>query len=219
MKNLRFLFVISLLTVFFLSTAQAQNKGKTTTTTKKTTAVKKTTPAKTTAPVVIPTILKAGTKLIYSLNYNGTICTFTVEIKTLYPEVQYAWDITPPISTKGKTKILKSALDNSLILNSDFNIDNAVYTDQTALWVSKKICSFLKSKKPVTINTGKGNSVLTFSSTEKKSYKVNNEMKELTVINAKTDKAINFTILDDPNPIILRQTLRFNIELKEIIIP
>ena len=206
---------IFLLTAFFFLTAgllSAQNKGKTTT-------PKKTTTTKTTAKMAPTSMLKPGTKLIYTLNYNNTVCTFQVEVKSIYPDVQYIWEISPPISTRGKIKITQSALDNALVMNNDFNLDNTLMTDETALWVSKKVYNALKNKQPVNITTGKGSQILSFISTESKTYKINNEMKALTVINGKTDKSVNFTVLDDPNPVILRQTLRFNIELKEMIIP
>jgi hypothetical protein len=91
--------------------------------------------------------------------------------------------------------------------------------DETSVWVSKKVYRALKAQNPVSINSGSSdkNEILIYLTNTTYQTQLNDSVVQLPALYAETDAGNKYWILDNAdNPIILKMTIQFNIQLTNI---
>jgi hypothetical protein len=87
------------------------------------------------------------------------------------------------------------------------------------VWVSYKVYHALKAKEPILVNCGETDTYERLSFIKNTTYKIrlNDSTVRLPALYAETETGNKYWILDDPeNPIILKMTIGFNIQLENI---
>ncbi len=162
--------------------------------------------------------LKKCTKLTCHVNFNAIEYDFIVDSLVVSNDIAFKWKMTDPMNYAGKVKMFKPALDTATAMNNFFTDNNNLnLTDETTVWVSKKVYKAIKKGSSVNIDAGLGREKLTYIKNEKIIAKFNGSNKTFNALYATTVSGNKFWILDDPaNPIILKMYLGWTIEIKEI---
>jgi hypothetical protein len=166
--------------------------------------------------------IHSGTGLAYSVNTEGADYQYIIVINGLYPELSFRWDMTFPIRTNGTVKISQEAMDTATTQRNKFSVfgSDLLLEDETSVWISRKVYQALKAKMPVLINCGDNDEVgelLFFKANTNYKTQLNDLVVLLPALYAETGKGNKYWILDDPdNPIILKMTIEFNIQLDNI---
>jgi len=162
--------------------------------------------------------LKSGSLLNYHLTGPGMEYDFNLSNLTIDKEVAFGWEMTEPMNFKGKVKMTENALKESNTIENYFSDgSDQTMSDKTTVWFSKKLYDGLKNKKATEIYIDGNAETLNFKSEEKYKIKIDDAENEIEVLYGETDKGSKFWILDDSkNPLIIKMTVGFTIELKTV---
>jgi hypothetical protein len=162
-----------------------------------------------------------GTGLTYQVNTHEGDYQYIVSIKELYPGLSFRWDMTFPVRADGTVAISMEAMDIATTQRNSFSIfgGDLELEDETSVWVSKKVYRALKAQNPVSINSGSSdkNEILIYLTNTTYQTQLNDSVVQLPALYAETDAGNKYWILDNAdNPIILKMTIQFNIQLTNI---
>jgi hypothetical protein len=168
-----------------------------------------------------PEWIRPGTGLAYNVNTENSDYQYIVIIKELYPKLSFRWDMTFPVRSDGNVEISQEAMDTATQQRNKFSIfgSELYLEDETSVWVSRKVYQALKAQEPISINCGDNdeNELLIFIKNTLYRTQLNDSTVQLPALYAETEKGNKYWILDDPdNPIILKMTIEFNIQMENI---
>lgn len=166
--------------------------------------------------------LKKGLVLIYNVENQNQKYDFTITVEEVSPSIIFKFKMSNSRRTSGKIILTKEALKSAIAQYNYFQNNEVTLTNQTTVWLSKKVWHNIKKNKKCFISTNSGEmnlKELDWVKDENYNLLLNGE--ELAANSlyciTKDSNAYKYWILDDPsNPLILRMELNFTIELKEI---
>lgn len=161
--------------------------------------------------------VKAGTKLIYHVDYYGDEYNFLVSIKEYSLNgIKFDWQMSNSENSKGTVSILKSAIDTANVMYNYFtNGESIELKDQIAVFASQKMFKSLLAKQPTTINTGLGDSEFSEMVEDKYSFPEKSIFSRVPcLITSTADQSEVIAILNDPAcPVVLAMSLGWKIQL------
>ena len=183
------------------------------------------------AQVNLQTLIKPGTKLIYSVEAGEQKYDFIVTVKALMPALVFDWEMTNDKKSSGTITHTTAAMISANTLYNYFSGGAKTLDDNTlSVWISKNsFNSLTKGTKSVMLkmNTNETPKKMGVTEEDAKELKilVNGEKetveeftaKDLNALNAPAEEQVYFTFAKNAKmPIILRMNNGFYIALKEI---
>lgn len=164
------------------------------------------------------TWLKSGSDLNYSVQSGTKNYNFNISDLLITHDIAFSWKMTAPVNTSGKVAMKIDAIDTSkTIVNyfSDKSVQNL--TDKTTVWISRKVYKLLLSQQTVNMTIDDKKETIKYLRNEKYSLTIDGVATEVDVLVAGSDTGSTFWILNDSqNPLIVKMSLAFTIELKSV---
>lgn len=167
---------------------------------------------------------KPGFVMVYGVDFNGSTYDFIVRVKEVEDGLTFDYEMTNATGTKGTVHITEDALDDALTQNNYFSGGKLDLSDQTSVWVSRKILQDLIEDGETFVSPDGGE-----TSTKLVQKKVAHDYKAMNSISEEMMEEISYVYAESPdgsikywihlsksNPIILRMELGWSIWLKEI---
>jgi hypothetical protein len=160
--------------------------------------------------------------LAYNVNTDEADYQYIIVINELYPGLSFRWDMTFPVRSNGTVEISNEAIDTATTQRNKFSIfgGDLLLENETSVWASRKVYQARKAKVPLSIDcgdSGEGRELLFFVPNTTYQTQLNDSAIMLPALYAETGRGNKYWILDDPeNPIILKMTIEFNIQLENI---
>jgi len=161
--------------------------------------------------------VKEGDTFSYAVDNFGMKYNFILDIVKCQENVVFNWKMTHKDNFNGTITMNSKALNNAVSMKSYYSPSIETLNDTTSVWVSRKVFGEVKKNRPITINLGDGNELLSFKSNQTLDVISRGSKMSLNVMYCETDKNHKLWILDNPAfPLVIKMDLGWTIELKEI---
>jgi len=170
-------------------------------------------------------MLQPGLILVYEVDFYDFTYDFLVHIKSFEEGIEFNYEMTNDENTSGTVKISKEAFESATAQKNFFSGGEMNLTDQTTVWLSKKVFMDLVEKGTATISPDGGT-----TTGEIKVIEVGHNYDIYNAINDETMDDISYIFAESPdgswsyvihlskyNPLILEMDLKdWSLWLKEI---
>ncbi len=161
---------------------------------------------------------KVGDKFIYDVDAGGQQYNFTIVIKSLLPNVSFAWQMTNEDFSYGKVTIPAAAMTNSSKMYNYFSGGDVVLNNMTSVMLSRATYAKILSEKKIDIFDGSKKISLDYNGKDNLDYIMNAEHVSDNALYLSNENSDQFAILDNPKfPIILSMKIGWSIRLSEYI--
>lgn len=158
---------------------------------------------------------QVGDKFIYNVTANGESYDFTIVLKSLKPEISFAWQMSNEKESYGKLTIGAAAFANSNKLYNYFSTGDIRLSDMTSVVLSKAVMSKLRKTEEADLYDGKTKYHFTSNGRDGMSYTLNNEDVQSDALYLAAPGKNYLTVLDDPNfPLIMSMEIGWSIRLE-----
>ena len=165
-----------------------------------------------------------GHTFVYEVDYYGEKYDFMVTVNEIGDGIKFDYEMTNAAKTKGSVSMSKDALENATVQNNIFSGGELDLTDQTTVWLSKKVFMDLVENGKSTISTDGGETETEIGdATPMHDYQIYNAISDETfddisyIYVQSLDGAVAYWIhMSKYNPLILKMDIGWTITLKEL---
>ncbi len=158
-----------------------------------------------------------STVLVYSVNNNGDEYDFIVTLKHFDKSIEFSYHM-PQKKSAASINIEAGAVEDAVKYNNYFNGTDKTFTNQSTVWLSGKNYRELAMKDGSTsMDMGSGAETFAQKNTSTMKIKYMGEEKVITYYKAIASSGNEVWVLNNiKNPLIVKMSLGWTIELKEV---